>query len=136
MGSVNYARRWRRVWRVARVPGTLPVRCLFDVKDRRRNPMALYEQHDPRAQVDDPNYVPRSSAPALSTAAVLVFVAAVIAVSMIAVFYPASESRVGDTNNAGPSVRTVNPAPTPSTSPAVATPNPTTEPRPTQAPQP
>jgi hypothetical protein len=43
-------------------------------------------------------------------------------------------SRVGDTNNAGPSVNTVMPSPTPSTSPTVPTPTPTTEPRPTQAP--
>ena len=83
--------------------------------------MALYEQHDPRAHVGDPNYAARSSA--LSTGAVVMFVAAVIAVLMIAVFYPGSESRVGDTNNAQPSVQTVTP-----------TPSPMTEPRPTQAP--
>ena len=98
--------------------------------------MALYDQRDQPAQVDDPAYARHSAAPALSTGAVLVFVAAVLAILMIAVFYPGSESRVGDTNNTGPSVQTVAPAPSPSTSPAVPTPNPTTEPRPTQAPQP
>jgi hypothetical protein len=91
--------------------------------------MTLYDQHNQPSQVDDPAYARHSAAPALSTGAVLVFVAAVIAVLMIAVFYPGSEGRVGETN-AGPSVQTVAPTPSPSTSPAVRTPNPTTEPRP------
>ena len=84
--------------------------------------MALYEQHDPHAHIGHPSYAHRSSA--LSTGAVLLFVAVVIFVLMIAVFYPGSESRVGDINT-GPSVKTVTPAPSP-----------TTEPRPTQTPQP
>ena len=84
--------------------------------------MALYEQHDPRAHINEPSYASPWSA--LSIGTVVLFVVAVIAVLMIAVFYPGSESRVGDTN-AGPSVQTVIPAPSP-----------TTEPRPTQAPRP
>ena len=87
--------------------------------------MALYDQRDQPAQVDDPAYARHAAGPALSTGAVLVFVAAVIAVLMIAVFYPGGEGRVGDTSNSGPTVQTVTPAPSP-----------TTEPRPTQAPQP
>ena len=87
--------------------------------------MALYEQHDPRAHVGETNYAARS--PALSTGAVILFVATVIAVLMIAVLYPGRE-------NTGPSVQTVNPAPSSSTSPPVPTPGPNTEPRPTQAP--
>ena len=75
--------------------------------------MALYEQHDPRARIDEPSYASPWSA--LSIGAVLLFVVAVIAVLMIAVFYPGSESRVGDTN-AGPSLQTVTPAPSPTTS--------------------
>ena len=51
----------------------------------------------------------------------------VIAILMIAIMYPGSEVRLGDTNNAGPSVKTVTPTPVPPTSPAA--PNPTTEPR-------
>ena len=84
--------------------------------------MALYEQHDPHARIGHPSYARRSSA--LSTGAVLLFVAVVIAVLTIAVFYPGSKSRVGDTNTE-PSVQTVTRAPSP-----------TTVPRPTQAPQP
>ena len=84
--------------------------------------MALYEQHDPHARIDEPSYASPWSA--LSMGTVLLFVVAVIAVLMIAVFYPASESRVGDTN-ASPTVQTVTPSPSPRT-----------EPRPTQAPQP
>jgi hypothetical protein len=61
--------------------------------------------------------------------------AAAIVVALIAMLYQTNDlSRVGDTNNAGPSVNTVMPSPTPSTSPPVPTPTPTTEPRPTQAP--
>ena len=84
--------------------------------------MALYEQHDPHARIDEPSYASPWSA--LSMGTVLLFVVAVIAVLMIAVFYPGSESRVGDTNTS-PSLQTVAPAPSP-----------TTEPRPTQAPRP
>ena len=82
--------------------------------------MALYEEHDPRARINEPSYASPWSA--LSIGTVVLFVVAVIAVLMIAVFYPGSESRVGDTN-AGPSVQTVTPAPSP-----------TTEPRPTPRP--
>jgi hypothetical protein len=57
----------------------------------------------------------------------LLFVAAVIGILMIAIYYPTSEGRVGDTNNAGPSVKTVTPTPMPPASPT--TPKPTTEPR-------
>jgi hypothetical protein len=60
--------------------------------------------------------------------------AAAIAALLIAMLYPGDRGRVGDTNNAGPSVQTVTPSPTPSTSPPIPTPTPTTEPRPTQAP--
>ena len=84
--------------------------------------MALYEQHDPRAHINEPSYASPWSA--LSMGTVLLFVVAVIGVLMIAVSYPGSGGRVGDTN-AGPSVQTVTPAPSP-----------TTEPRPTQTPQP
>ena len=53
-------------------------------------------------------------------------VAAAIAVALIAMMYPRmTTERVNDTNNTGPSVQTVTPAPSP-----------TSEPRPTQAPQP
>lgn len=62
--------------------------------------------------------------------------AAAAAVLLIALFYPMSSGRVGDTTNAGPSVQTMTPQPTPSTSPRVPTPRPTTDPRPTQAPIP
>ena len=85
--------------------------------------MALYEQHDPRAHIGEPSYASPWSA--LSMGTVVLFVAAVVAVLMIAVVYPGSESRVGDTTSTGPTVQTVTPAPSP-----------TTEPRPTQAPQP
>ena len=85
--------------------------------------MALYEQHDPHARIDEPSYASPWSA--LSIGTVVLFVVAVIAVLMIAVFYPVSGSRVGDTPNASPTVQTVTPAPSP-----------TTHPRPTQAPQP
>ena len=61
--------------------------------------------------------------------------AAAIVVALIAMLYQSNDlSRVGDTNNAGPSVGTVMPSPSPSTSPAVPTPMPTTDPRPTQSP--
>ena len=65
-----------------------------------------------------------------------ILLAAAAAVLLIALFYPSNEGRVGDTNNAGPSVQTMTPQPTPSTSPRVPTPTPTGEPRPTQAPIP
>ena len=49
--------------------------------------------------------------------------AAAIVVALIAMLYQSNDlSRVGDTNNAGPSVETVMPSPSPSTSPAVPTP--------------
>jgi hypothetical protein len=55
----------------------------------------------------------------------LAFAAAVV-LAIIALMYPrTTPDRTGDTTNAGPSVQTVTPAPSP-----------TTEPRPTQVPQP
>jgi hypothetical protein len=84
--------------------------------------MALYEQHDPRARAGDPGYARRPSP--LSTGAVVLIFAAIVAVLMFAVLYPGSASSVGGTST-GPSLQTVTPAPSP-----------TTEPRPTQAPQP
>ena len=64
----------------------------------------------------------------------LLLVAVVVAVMIAMLFQPNETPRIGDTNNAGPSVKTVTPTPSPSTSPTVPTPTPTTEPRPTQAP--
>lgn len=73
-----------------------------------------------------------------STAANMVLpllLAAAIVIGLIALLYQSNDlSRLGDANNAGPSVKTVAPLPSPSTSPAVPTPTPITEPRPTQAP--
>jgi hypothetical protein len=97
--------------------------------------MALYDRpHDPQLGPTVPRYTTR--APLWIGNLIPILLAAAVVLIVIAMAYqrPTTE-RVGDTN-AGPSVQTVTPAPTPSTSPAVPTPNPTTEPRPTQAPQP
>jgi hypothetical protein len=54
---------------------------------------------------------------------------------LIAMFLPSSTpTRLGDTTNAGPSVKTINPSSSPSTVPTEPTPKPITEPRPTQDP--
>ena len=78
--------------------------------------------NDPRRNLNDPMTPRRPSAFAGWMPLAL---AAAVALAMIALMYPRSApDRVGDTN-AGPSVKTVTPTPSPST-----------EPRPTQAPQP
>lgn len=79
---------------------------------------------DRRRDLADP-IDPRSSSP--SGILPLVILAVILAVIVFAMTYrqPTTE-RAGDTN-AGPSVQTVTPAPSPSTSPTVPTPNPTTE---------
>jgi hypothetical protein len=59
--------------------------------------------------------------------------AGLLAAIVLIMSYQQPAERAGDTN-AGPSVRTVTPAPSPSTSPNVLTPTPTSEPP--QAPQP
>jgi hypothetical protein len=71
---------------------------------------------------DHQEYVERSSS-------LIPFVLAVAIAAIVIVFgFPSIPKRDrSDTNNAGPSVRTVAPTPSPSTSPAVPTPNPTTE---------
>ena len=79
--------------------------------------------NDPRR---NPNDTSQRSKPFERSNVLPLIVAAAIAVVLIAMVYPrTSQDRVGDTNNAAPSVQTVTPAPSP-----------TTEPRPTQAPQP
>ena len=69
--------------------------------------------------------VGRPSASGIGVA--LGFIAVVIGILLVAIYYPNSEGRVGDTNNAGPSVKSAAPTPMPPTSPA--TPNPTPEPQ-------
>jgi hypothetical protein len=82
------------------------------------------DESDRRRDLSDP-LDPRSSSPAAILP--LIILAVVLAVIVFVMTYqrPATE-RAGDTN-AGPSVQTVTPAPSPSTSPTVPTPNPTTE---------
>ena len=83
--------------------------------------MTYNNEPDPRRNPND-----RRSAPFGRSNVLPLIVAAAIAVALIAMMYPRTGTeRVGDTNNAGPSVQTVTPAASP-----------TTEPRPTQAPQP
>ena len=85
--------------------------------------MTYSNERDPRRNPNDPLTPRRPSA----YAGWLPFaLAAAVAVAVIAMMYQSTApERVGDTNNAGPSVQTVAPSPTPST-----------EWRPTQAPQP
>ena len=79
-------------------------------------------EHDQRRDLEDPAEPQR---PSLANTLLPLIVAAVLAIVVIAMVYRApTAERVGDTN-AGPSIQTVTPAPSP-----------TTEPRPTQAPQP
>ena len=85
--------------------------------------MTYNNEPDPRRSQNDPL---RRSSPVGRNNMLPLIVAVAIAVALIAMMYPRTGTeRVGDTNNAGPSVQTVTPAPSP-----------TTEPRPTQAPQP
>lgn len=94
--------------------------------------MALYDHPHGRAPADPRHGQRVAPAPVWYESTLLpLILAAAIVIALIAMFYPGSDGRVGDTNNAGPSVRTA-PAPSPSTSPAV--PTPATDPRPTQGP--
>jgi hypothetical protein len=84
--------------------------------------MAQTNEHDMHRDLDDPAEPQR---PSLSDTLLPLIVAVVLATVVIAMVYRApTTERAGDTN-AGPSVQTVTPAPSP-----------TTEPLPTQAPQP
>lgn len=86
--------------------------------------MASYDDtRDPAATNTTPSdrYEPRRG-----SALVPFLVAVAISAAVLALLYPGNEGTVGDTNNAGPSVRTVAPSPSPATSPAVPTPTPTT----------
>jgi hypothetical protein len=98
--------------------------------------MALYDRpHDPAPT--DPRHPRLTGRPSMGLgpgSALPLIVAAAVAIALLAMLYPNSGGRVGDANNAGPSVQTVTPSPSPTTSPAIPTPTPTTEPRPTQAP--
>ena len=86
--------------------------------------MALYDRpHDDQVT---PNLGQQPSRVGSWLPAIL---AIAIAVALIAWLMPNTTStRLGDTNNAGPSMETVAPKPAPSTSPAVPTPTPTTSP--------
>ena len=82
--------------------------------------MTYKNEPDPRRDSND-----RRSTPFGRSNVLPLIVAAAIAVALIVMMYPRTGTEsLGDTNNAGPSVQTVIPAPSP------------TEPRPTQAPQP
>ena len=95
--------------------------------------MAIYDRPHDRITPGAPGA--HSHRPPAGSIFMPLLLAAAIVVALIAMLYQTNDlSRVGDTNNAGPSVNTVMPSPTPSTSPPVPTPTPTTEPRPTQAP--
>jgi hypothetical protein len=80
---------------------------------------------------DDREYVERSSS-------IIPFVLALAIAAVVIVFgFPSIPERdSSDTNNAGPSGRSVATTPSPSTSPAVPTPNPTTEQPNSPTPQP
>ena len=76
--------------------------------------MAYNNERDPRRNPNDP--VRR--APFGRNNMLPLIVAAVIAVALIAMMYPrTTPEHVGETNNAGPSVQTVTPAPSPTTQP-------------------
>jgi hypothetical protein len=94
--------------------------------------MAIYDRsHDRHA--GSPDAYPRHQH--AGNVLVPLLLAATLVIALIAMLYQSNDlPRVGDTNNAGPSVTTMTPSPSPSTSPAVPTPTPTTGPRPTQAP--
>jgi hypothetical protein len=95
--------------------------------------MAIYDRPHDRITPGAPDA--HSHRPPAASMLMPLLLAAAIVVALIAMLYQSNDlSRVGDTNNAGPSVNTVMPSPAPSTSPTVPTPTPTTEPRPTQAP--
>jgi hypothetical protein len=87
--------------------------------------MALYDE--PREGPDPTNPNVAASSYLLGSTLVPIILAAAIAVLLAAVFMPTTP-RVADRTNAGPSVRTVEPTPVPSTSPAVPTPTPRTQP--------
>jgi len=97
--------------------------------------MALYDRRfDPTDA--DRRHLSRRATPRLAGSLPLI-IAAAIALLLIAMLYPrGGEQTIGDTNNAGPSVKAPTTQRAPSTSPAVPTPMPTTEPRPTQTPIP
>ena len=84
--------------------------------------MTQTNERDLRRDLDDPADAQRPTV--LSDIVQPLILAVVLAVIVIVMAYRGPAERVGDTN-AGPSVQTVTPAPSP-----------TTEPRPTQAPQP
>ena len=83
--------------------------------------MTPTNEHDMHRDLDDPA---EPQGPSLADILLPLVVAAVLAVIVLVMTYRGPADRVGDTN-AGPSVQTVTPAPSPMT-----------EPRPTQAPQP
>ena len=84
--------------------------------------MTQTNEHDMHRDLDDPAEPQRPSL--LADIVQPLIVALVLATIVLVMTYQSPAERVGDTN-AGPSVQTVTPAPSPST-----------EPRPTQAPQP
>jgi hypothetical protein len=95
--------------------------------------MAIYDRPHDRITPGAPDA--HSRRPQTGNVLMPLLLAAAIVVALIAMLYQSNDlSRVSDTNNAGPSVKTVMPSPSPSTSPTVPTPTPTTDPRPTQAP--
>jgi outer membrane biosynthesis protein TonB len=91
-----------------------------------------YNQHGP-ASTDSRQLQPidQPSARYLGSALLPILLAAAVTVALIAMLLPNSTpTRLGDTTNAGPSVKTVNPSPSPSTAPTEPNPKPTTEPTP------
>ena len=95
--------------------------------------MALYDRRYDQG-------TPRSG---LGTVLPFILAAAVAAILMMTFLFPRPAAQVGDAQprtsvetNAGPSVKTVTPAPMPSTAPMAPTSPPGDEPRPTQAPIP
>jgi hypothetical protein len=90
---------------------------------QKEEPMTHTNERDLRRIPNDLADAPRPSLLA-GTLLPLIVAAALAAIVVAMVYQGPTTERVGDTN-AGPSVQTVTPAPSP-----------TTEPRPTQAPQP